>query len=91
MRSARLTSEHARLLVAHYRAGGGVAVASRYADTLGVPAVFGRTRFADLLSLRGDQGARSLLRGDPDVIALDWPDGALDIDTPDDLATCSTE
>lgn len=83
----RLTTEHARLLVAYFRAGGGLAVASRYADTIGVPAVFSRARFAELLSLRGDQGARSLLRTDPDVIELDWPDGELDLDTPADLAS----
>lgn len=80
----RLTIEHVRRLVEHHRATGGV-VASRYAGTIGVPAVFPRWRFADLLALRGDRGARSLVRSDPDALALDWPDGEFDLDTPDDL------
>ncbi|NVB85586.1 MAG: NTP transferase domain-containing protein, partial [Kofleriaceae bacterium] len=86
----RLSVAHARALVDAFRAGGGAAVASRYEGTLGVPAVFGRARYAELFALRGDQGARSLLRRDPAVIAIDWPDGAHDVDTPADLASLST-
>lgn len=81
----RLTVEHARHIVEQHRATGR-SVASRYAGTVGVPAVLGRVRFADLLHLHGDRGARSLLRKDPVVVAVDWPDGALDIDTPADAA-----
>ena len=89
--TARFVVAHAEALVARHRAGGGAAVASRYEGTLGVPAVFGRTRFPELLALRGDQGARALLRHDPGVLVVDWPDGALDIDTPGDLATFPME
>lgn len=64
----------------------GESVASRYGDTLGVPAVLGRARFTDLLRLRGDRGARAILRDDPCVVAVDWPDGAFDVDTPADAA-----
>ena len=39
---------------------GGIA-ASRYAGTLGVPAVFGRAHFEALIRLSGDRGARPLL------------------------------
>lgn len=81
----RLSTAHALALVASYRAGGGVAVASRYADTVGVPAVLGRSRFPELLALRGDQGARSILRRDREVRTIEWPDGAFDLDTPADL------
>jgi CTP:molybdopterin cytidylyltransferase MocA len=42
-----------------------------------------RAAFARLAALRGERGARALLR-DPEVAALDWPDGAIDIDTPGD-------
>lgn len=89
----RLSVEHATVLVATYRAASGpsAVVASRYADTLGVPAVFGRARYPDLLAQHGDHGARALLRDDRDVIAVDWPDGAFDIDTPADAATYQTE
>jgi CTP:molybdopterin cytidylyltransferase MocA len=81
----RLSVEHARQLVEQHRATG-ESVASRYAGTLGVPAVLGRARFAELLRLHGDRGARAVLRDDPRVVAVEWPDGALDIDTPADAA-----
>jgi molybdenum cofactor cytidylyltransferase len=82
----RLSTAHAIALVSTYRAGGGATVASRYADTVGVPAVLARSRFPELLALRGDHGARAILRRDPELVAIDWPDGAFDLDTPADLA-----
>lgn len=59
--------------------------ASTYADRTGTPAAFLHQQVEDLKSLRGDQGARSLLRGD-EVARLALPDGDFDIDTPEDLA-----
>jgi CTP:molybdopterin cytidylyltransferase MocA len=60
-------------------------VASRYGDVMGVPAVFPRARFADLAALSGDRGARELLaRCAPRVVR--WDLGAVDLDTPRDLA-----
>lgn len=57
------------------------AVASRYAGVAGVPAILPRAWFGDLLALRGDTGARALLRerGD-EVILLDAPALGFDID-----------
>ncbi|HEY5926895.1 MAG TPA: nucleotidyltransferase family protein [Kofleriaceae bacterium] len=82
----RLTVEHARSLVDHHHSHARATVASRYADTLGVPAVFGSAQFDALLALEGDRGARALLRSGGNVIAVDWADGAFDIDTPADIA-----
>jgi CTP:molybdopterin cytidylyltransferase MocA len=62
---------------------GAARVASRYGDgagVLGAPAVFDRSRFAELAALDGDHGAGRLLRTG-DVVAIDWPDGAVDVDT----------
>jgi molybdenum cofactor cytidylyltransferase len=61
-------------------------VASRYAGHFGPPVVFDSSHFADLLHLSGDEGARGLLerKGErPSVI--DWPGGAVDLDTPTDV------
>jgi molybdenum cofactor cytidylyltransferase len=59
--------------------------ACEYSGTLGVPALFGRSLFPDLAALHGDRGARQLLRRhEGEVARVDWPDGALDIDTPED-------
>ncbi len=60
--------------------------AALYAGTIGVPAIFPRTMFPQLLQLRGDSGARSLLRRHSDRVArVPMPSAALDLDTPEDL------
>ncbi len=61
-------------------------VASAYAETLGTPALFGRDHFGSLGQLDGDRGARGLLRESaPRVVTVAWPQGAVDIDRPEDL------
>ena len=61
-------------------------VASRYADTVGVPALFDRVHFAELRELSGDTGAKSLFAKHADAIAVvDFPRGAVDIDSAGDL------
>jgi CTP:molybdopterin cytidylyltransferase MocA len=57
--------------------------ASAYAGRRGVPAYFPASTFAELVQLRGDQGARELLR---DANAIELPNGELDIDTAADMA-----
>ena len=59
------------------------AVASEYAGTLGVPALFARSLFPALLSLADDEGAkRVILAGN--AARVPFPDGAIDVDTPAD-------
>lgn len=61
-------------------------IASHYSSITGVPAIFPRWCFPDLLALRGDQGARVLLRRYAQhVIRLAHPEAAIDIDYPEDL------
>jgi molybdenum cofactor cytidylyltransferase len=61
-------------------------VASRYADTLGVPALFDRSCFAALLALPAAAGAKALIASRPDDVAIvSFEPGAVDIDTPEDL------
>jgi CTP:molybdopterin cytidylyltransferase MocA len=79
----RLTASHLDALLEQFSAQGRT-VGSAYRETIGVPAVFGRAQFEGLASLRGDRGARALLR-EPDVLAVAWPDGVFDVDTPADL------
>ena len=60
-------------------------VASRYAETLGVPALFDRQCFHELLDLPDELGAKEIILSDPERVAeLPFPDGAIDIDTVDD-------
>ena len=57
-------------------------VASAYAETLGVPALFDRSCFGDLLQLTGDSGAKGIiLARRHDVAPFDFPAAAVDIDT----------
>jgi molybdenum cofactor cytidylyltransferase len=60
-------------------------VASSYADTIGVPALFDRTLFEELLSLRDEAGAKSIILQKLErVEQLPFPDGAIDVDTWED-------
>ncbi len=60
--------------------------ASAYAGTIGVPALFTRVCFARLLSLGNKEGAKPLLTSRPaEVAQVDFPQGAIDIDTPGDF------
>ena len=57
-------------------------VASAYAGTLGIPALFDRSCFPDLLRLKGDRGAKGIILARPhDVASFDFPAGEIDIDT----------
>jgi molybdenum cofactor cytidylyltransferase len=85
----RLTTEHLRALIEAYeQAGEPKIVASRYAGTTGIPAIFPKSQFAKLLALRGDEGARHLIRNSENpVVEVEFPNGEIDIDTPSNLAT----
>lgn len=81
----RLTAAHLRALDVAQRAGGAAIVASDYGDHRGPPALFAAARYPALRALRGDAGARELLRG-ADVLAVAAPPGSgLDLDRPSDF------
>jgi molybdenum cofactor cytidylyltransferase len=80
-----LDAAHIDRLLSRYGTGARV-VASSYADSLGVPALFGRELFGALLSVRGSTGAKQVIRDERDAVAVDWPEGVLDVDTPEDAA-----
>jgi molybdenum cofactor cytidylyltransferase len=68
-----------------------VIVASFYSDTLGVPALFDRTCFDELLSLSDPEGAKAIILRDPIRVAtVAFPKGAVDIDTADDYEALGT-
>ena len=82
----RLTADHLRALLNTHASDEQNIVASHYAGTAGIPAIFPANQFSRLRSLRGDAGARSLLR-DPasPIIMVRFEGGEIDIDTPADL------
>jgi CTP:molybdopterin cytidylyltransferase MocA len=80
-------------LLGGFRQGGGVRpVACAYAGRVGVPAVFPRSLFGELAALRGDRGARSVLEARrAELLEVPFPEGAIDLDTPEDLARIDRE
>ena len=61
-------------------------VVSNYGQSFGPPAIFSRKYFPELLKMKGDRGARGIFsKFKHDLYAVDFPDGLVDIDTPEDL------
>lgn len=60
-------------------------VAALYEGIVGTPAIFPATLRAELARLSGDRGARRLLRGRRDVVAVPMPSAARDVDDPGSL------
>ena len=74
-----------RRLVQRFQRGAPI-VACAYAETLGVPALFGRAQFGDLLALSGDQGAKRLIASHRDNVAsVRFARGATDVDRASDI------
>ena len=62
-------------------------IAASYADTVGVPAIFGHEYIGELKALTGDHGAGRWLRSrTADVTIVPMEAAAIDIDTPADAA-----
>jgi molybdenum cofactor cytidylyltransferase len=70
-------------LVESYQATQSPIVASAYANTLGVPALFDRSFFTALMTIDRDVGARDLIKRHAEkVVQVSFPQGAIDVDTP---------
>jgi molybdenum cofactor cytidylyltransferase len=81
-----VTAEDLRRLIAAWDGDRSRIAASSYGGTIGVPAIFPRSVFPELLALRGDRGAKGVLRHHPEKTTfVDMPNAATDIDTPTDL------
>jgi CTP:molybdopterin cytidylyltransferase MocA len=78
--------EDLRRLVTAWRVRPESIVAAAYSGIVGVPAIFPRWCFGELAALRGDLGARSVIRRHPDRLQrVPMASAALDIDSPEDL------
>lgn len=81
-----VTAAHLRVLVARHREHPGGIVATEVAGVAGPPVVFAARWFARLGEVRGDAGARELLRAEAAAVARVPLVGAADLDTPEDYA-----
>lgn len=87
-----VTPELLAALARRHRDTGAKIVACRYADAAGVPALFARVHFPELLQLPDASGAKRLIAAaGADVEVVDFPGGAADIDTPADYARLMSE
>ena len=78
-------AQHLRRLINLRHETGRPIVCSRYAETVGVPAIFGRQFFGELMQL-GEHGAKRLLLSHPDQSAqISLPEAELDIDEEADI------
>jgi molybdenum cofactor cytidylyltransferase len=86
----RLTPELVRRLRERFVRTAARIVACEYAGIVGVPALFARSLFPELLALPGPTGAKPVLQAHArEVVGFAWPDGAADVDTPEDLSLLS--
>ncbi len=79
-----ISAKHINNLIVHRNRGRSI-VASSYSDTLGVPALFGAKFFPALLRVGDAEGARRIINGHSDEVDIvPFPEGAIDLDTPED-------
>ena len=80
-----LVSDHLETLAKSHVQSPNFIVASEYGGVLGVPALFPRVFFNDLLDLQGEHGARQIIGLHKDkCMAVPYPEGSFDIDTLND-------
>lgn len=75
-----------RMLDTFQQSGKGI-VAAQYQQQFGTPVLFSKSYFPEIMLLEGDRGAKKLVEKQlEDVVLVDFPLGALDIDTAEDYA-----
>ena len=79
----KLTSKHLQEMLS--LKNGQSIIASEYNNLKGVPAIFPRRYFRDLMNLSSDIGARKLIAQYSGVLSVPCVDCGFDVDTPDDL------
>lgn len=80
-----LTAAHLRTIRNKFKETQRAVIASAYAGTCGVPALFSRELFDNLLRIKDEAGAKKIiLEHKESLLEIDFPEGAVDLDTPDD-------
>ena len=78
-------------IVEAYRFTGKPIIACEYSGTLGVPVLFSRALFSELMALKSTEGAKQIIRKHiHEVFSVPFPEGAIDIDTPKDYEQFQT-
>lgn len=81
-----VTADDLRRLHASWRRHPVLIAAALYRGAPGLPAIFPRWAFTDLLGLRGERDPRTVLRSNVDrLVRVPMDNAAIDLDTPEDL------
>ncbi len=81
-----------RALMVHWERTAAAVVATGYAGTAGVPALFSRTLFGELQALQGKGGAKTVIaRHASAADVIDFAPAAIDVDSPADYAALPAE
>ena len=60
-------------------------IASKYAGTLGIPVLYKKERFEDILDMKPEHGAKQVFNKYPDeIVPVEFDLGAIDLDTKED-------
>ena len=60
-------------------------IASKYAGTLGIPVLYKKERFEDILDMKPEHGAKQFFNKYPnEIVTVDFDLGAIDLDTKED-------
>lgn len=86
-----VNGEVVRALIEQHEQTARAIVASQYAGTLGIPALFDASCFAELNELPDGHGAKAVIQADPSrVTSVEFGGGAFDLDSPEDLRAWRT-
>ncbi len=77
-----ISAEIIKQLIEAYDSTNKPIIASQYGKTLGIPVLFSRSFFSELMQLKGDFGAKKIIKKYPDLVSkIDFPQGNIDLDS----------
>lgn len=80
-----VTSSHLEKIITEHKNTKSPIVASFYSERNGVPVLFHRSMYERLLTIKDQQGAKYIIEQNPTLVkSVDFPEGAIDLDTPED-------
>lgn len=80
-----VTPSHLRQFVDEFSKTRVDVIAAHYNEIPGVPALFSANLFHSLSALKGDKGAREIIRNSPDALTIPLPVAAIDVDRNEDF------
>ncbi len=80
-----VTADQLRPFLDAFREARSDVIAAFYNDVAGVPALFSSKLFPDLAALKGEKGAREIIRNSPDATTIPLPEAGIDVDDDQDL------